>query len=256
MKWIRILGLYFEKVFEYKAKSLLWIFIPMANNLTLLLFWKGATEQMNYISTYYILMTVGGLFLTSYIEDDVAEVDIKQGELVNYLTKPISYYWMKLFIEIPYRVMQAIYAALIIGIFIVFFRFNLSLVLRPLYIPLIFIIFTLGYLISFTFKMSIAYLSFWFKDMHGFYELTTIIAIIFSGSVMPLEWYPPIMRSMAHILPFAYSSYYPIMTLIKPFEFIDFLTIICIQSVWLCILLVFHNFLWKQGIKEFTAVGQ
>jgi ABC-type uncharacterized transport system permease subunit len=64
------------------------------------------------------------------------------------------------------------------------------------------------------------------------------------------------MRSIAQFLPFAYSGYYPVTTLIKSLVFIDFLHIICIQGIWLCILLLLHQYLWKQGIKEFTAVGQ
>ncbi|MCX6731980.1 MAG: ABC-2 family transporter protein [Candidatus Roizmanbacteria bacterium] len=228
----------------------------MSNNLTLILFWAGGKEQLNYISTYYILMTIGGLFLTSHVEYEVAEVDIKQGELVNYLTKPISYFWINFIGEIPYRVLQAFYATVLIGAFILLFHGNLAITLRPIYIPFVLIIFTLGYFISFTFKMSISYLSFWFKDMRGFYELTTILAIVFSGAVMPLEWYPQGMRAFAQFLPFAYSNYYPVMTFMKPYGPLDFLGIICIQGAWLCALLLVHQYLWKRGIKEFTAVGQ
>ncbi|MCX6731284.1 MAG: hypothetical protein NTZ55_05540, partial [Candidatus Roizmanbacteria bacterium] len=61
-------------------------------------------------------MTIGGLFLTSHVEQEVAEMDIKQGELVNYLTKPISYYWINFIGELPYRVLQAFYAAILIGV--------------------------------------------------------------------------------------------------------------------------------------------
>jgi ABC-2 type transport system permease protein len=256
MKWIRMSLLHFERTLEYRLRSFLWILIPMSNNLTLILFWSGAREQLNYISTYYIIMTIGGLFLTSHVEQEVADIDIKQGELVNYLTKPISYYWINFIGELPYRVLQAFYAAILIGVFILLFHGNLAVIVRPIYIPFVIIIFTLGYFISFTFKLSIAYLSFWFKDMRGFYELMTILSIIFSGAVMPLDWYPQGMRTAAHFLPFAYSHYYPIMTFLKPYNALDFLNIIFFQGVWLCMLLLLNRYLWKQGIKEFTAVGQ
>lgn len=256
MKWIRIILLHFERTIEYRLRSFLWILIPMSNNLTLILFWSGSKEQMSYISTYYILMTIGGLFLTSHVEGEVADIDIKQGELVNYLTKPISYYWINFIGELPYRVLQMVYAAILIGAFMLFFHGNLAVVAKPIYYPFIIVIFTLGYFISFTFKLSIAYLSFWFKDMRGFYELTTILSIIFSGAVMPLEWYPQGLRTAAHFLPFAYSNYYPVMVLMKPFGLVDFLNILFVQGIWLCILLLIHRYLWDRGIKEFTAVGQ
>jgi len=255
MRWLRMSALYFERTFEYRLRSFLWILIPMSNNLTLILFWSGSAG-LDYVTTYYILMTIGGLFTTSHVEYEVAEVDIKQGELVNSLTKPISYYWINFLGELPYRVLQAIYATILIGIFVLFFHGNLSVVLKPIYIPLVLIIFMLGYFISFTYKLSIAYLSFWFKDLRGFYELMMIFSIIFSGAVMPLEWYPSTIRTLSQMSLFAYSGYYPIIALMKPFVLFDFLSIIFFQCIWLGVLLLLHNYLWKNGIKEFTAVGQ
>ena len=256
MKWARIIGLHFERTFEYRLKSLLWILIPVFNNLTLILFWSGSKENMSYITTYYVLMTIGGLLLTSHVEYEVAEYDIKQGQLVNYLTKPISYYWMNFVGELPFRVLQSIYAAIIIGTFILFFKGSLAITLNPWHIPLVILIFILGYSLSFTFKLCTAYLSFWFTEIRGMYELITIAYIVLSGSVMPLQWYPPIIQKITHVLPFAYSAYYPIAALQGSIQLIGLFNIIVVQGVWLSILLLVHNKLWKKGIKQFTAVGQ
>lgn len=256
MKWLRMLGLYFERVFEYRLRSFIWLLLPLTNNMTLILFWTGAGLNTPTLSTYYILMTVGGLLTTSHVEYEVSEIDIKQGQLVNYLTKPISYYWMNVLNEIPYRVLQAVYASMLLGGLILFFPEILDMSLNLLFIPLILIIFILGYLLSFTFKLNIAYLSFWFKDIDGLMELVTIILIVFSGGIMPLTWYPPLMQTISNFLPFAYSGYYTITALQGAVPFFGLLTIIAIQCVWLCLLLIINNTLWKNGIKEFTAVGQ
>ncbi len=256
MKWLRMSGLYFERVFEYRLRSLIWLLLPLTNNMTLILFWSGAGMNTPAISTYYILMTVGGLLTTSHVEFEVSEVDIKQGQLVNYLTKPISYYWVNFFSEVPYRVLQALYAAVIIGSLLMFFPHALKITLNPFHIPLVVLIFILGYLLSFTFKLSLAYLSFWFKDIHGLMELVTIIIIIFSGGVMPLPWYPQILQTISNILPFAYSGYYAITALQGTVPLFGLFNIILIQGMWLGVLLLIHKTLWKNGIKEFTAVGQ
>lgn len=256
LKWARIIGLHFERTFEYRLKSLLWILIPISNNLTLILFWSGAAVNMSYISTYYVLMTIGGLLLTSHVEYEVAEYDIKQGQLVNYLMKPVSYYWMNFIGELPYRVLQSFYALLIIGTFMIFFRGNLAITLNPWHIPLVIIIFILGYLLSFTFKLSTAYLSFWFTEIRGVYELITITYIVLSGSVMPLQWYPPIIQKITHVLPFAYSAYFPVIALQGAVSLHGLISIIAVQGGWICILMIVHNKMWKEGIKQFTAVGQ
>jgi len=233
-----------------------WLLIPITNNFTLILFWNGAGLNTNAISSYYILMTIGGLLITSHTEYEVSEVDIKQGGLVNYLTKPISYYLTQLLSEIPYRILHAVYASFIIGGILLFLPGLLTLSLNVLYIPLVILIFILGYLISFTFKMSMAYTSFWFKDATGLFELCTIVIIIFSGGVMPLPWYPPIIQAISTILPFAYSGYYCITALQGSVPLSGLFHIILIQGMWLAVLLIIHNILWSQGIKKFTAVGQ
>lgn len=251
-----MLGLYFERVFEYRLRSLIWLMLPLINNFTLILFWNGAGMNTPAITTYYILMTVGGLLTTSHCEFEVSDVDIKQGQLVNYLTKPISYYWVQLLSEVPYRVMQAIYASIIIGFLLFFFPRSLIISLNLLYLPLVLVIFILGYTLSFTFKLSLAYLSFWFKDIHGLMELTTIAIIIFSGGIMPLPWYPQVLQTISNILPFAYSGYYCTVALQGIVPLSGLLGIIAIQGVWLALLLLINRMLWMNGIKEFTAVGQ
>lgn len=256
LKWLRIIGLHFERTFEYRLKSLLWILIPISNNLTLILFWSGSGENMSYITTYYVLMTVGGLLLTSHVEYEVAEFDIKQGQLVNYLMKPVSYYWMNFIGELPYRVLQSFYAFIIIGTFMYFFKGSLVITLNPWHTPLILVIFILGYLLSFTFKLSSAYLSFWFTEIRGVYELITIAYIVLSGGIMPLHWYPPIIEKITHVLPFAYSAYFPVIALQGTVSLDGLFSIIAVQSLWLFILILIHNKMWKEGIKQFTAVGQ
>lgn len=256
MKWIRMIGLYFERTFEYRLRSFVWLLIPIVNNFTLILFWNGAGLGSKEISSYYILMTIVGLITTSHVEYEVSQIDIKQGQLVNYLTKPISYPLTQLLSEIPYRILHGIYAILLISIFLYFFPGLLSIQLSFVQIPLVTLIIILGYLVSFFFKLSIAYVAFWFTDTTGFFELTIILLVILSGGIMPIPWYPPFLQTICNILPFAYSGYYPVAAVQGVIPLSELFSILGIQCVWLIILMYIHNTLWSNGIKKFSAVGQ
>ena len=59
--------------------------------------------------------------LSSHIEEDVAEFDIQQGDLVRYLIRPFPYYWIKFIEEIPYRILQGSYGIIIMITVAVFF---------------------------------------------------------------------------------------------------------------------------------------
>lgn len=251
-----MLALYFERVFEYRLRSFIWLMLPLINNFMMILFWSGAGINTPAISSYYILLTVGGLLTTSHVELEVSDTDIKQGQLVNHLTKPISYFWAQLLSEVPYRILQALYVSGMIGVLLIFFPHALTISPSIFHIPLIIIIFVMGYMLSFTFKLSLGYLSFWFKDVRGLTELVTIIIIIFSGGIMPLPWYPSLLQTISNILPFAYSGYYCVAALQGIVPLGGLFGIIAVQGVWLGVLLIINNALWVNGIKEFTAVGQ
>lgn len=256
MKWLRMLGLYFERTFEYRLRSLVWILIPITNNMTLILFWAGTGNTSSSVSTYYILMTLVGLLITSHTEYEVAEVDIKQGGLVNYLTKPVSYYFIQLLSETPYRILHGLYAFLILGGFLTFIPGALQLSLNPFHIPLVILILILGLLISFSFKIGMAYTAFWIKDTTGLFEFFTVVMIIFSGGVMPIPWYPIMMQKICNLLPFAYSGYYPVMAVQGGLSLIELLNIITIQGIWLSVLFLLQGYIWKRGMREFSAIGQ
>jgi len=256
MKWLRILAVCFERTFEYRLRSLIWILLPILNNFMVVLFWTGAGMYSSTISTYYILMTITGSLTSSHVEYEVSEEDIKQGQLVNYLTKPISYYWVSLVQEVPYRILQTLYASILVAALLLFFPGILVITLNPLHIPLVILIFVLGYLMSFTFKMSLAYLSFWFKDISSVFELVTIASIIFSGGVMPIIWYPHALQIICRILPFAYNGYFITTALEGSQTLGGLIGIITVQALWLGLFALIHKQLWKRGLREFSAVGQ
>jgi len=262
MKWFRIIGLQFEEILEYKLKSLVWLLLPVMNNLTLILFWTGAVFQkgeqtpLNSLTTYYFLMTICGLFLSSHVEYEVSELHIKRGGLINYLLKPISYYWMQLFEELPHRVLQAFYAVLIVGCIAVVTKSNLTLIIRPETFPLIVSIFIMGYLLSYTIKLSLAFLAFWIKEIGGISELFMIVSIIFSGGLLPIPLYPEVLKNIAHSLPFIYVGYFPVTSIQGLYSVEALLHILGMQIVWYMGILAVNRIMWVYGLRQFTAVGQ
>src|SRR3990167_5987280 len=137
MKFLKIFLLHFEGLFEHRFRSFIWFLIPVINMLPMILFWTLATKtnqniswSMRSLNSYYLILIIAMAMLTSHIEEDVADIDIKQGELTRYLMKPFSYYWIKFFEEIPYRILQGFYGVVFLlvlsTLFSNFFQINLS----------------------------------------------------------------------------------------------------------------------------------
>lgn len=264
MRYIRIILLHFESVFEQRIRSLVWFFNSMINPLMLLLFWAGARVGNKYlfsdwsaanINSYYLLLIVAGALLSSHSEEDIAYYDIRQGDLVRYLTKPFSYYWLKLIEEIPYRLLQGAYGLITLFLISLLFGNLIKATLNPQTIIIGLICAVLAFFTSFTYKMCLGLLAFWIKQIRGVTQLLEIVAIIFAGYILPIDMLSPQLKSIAYTLPFSYMIYFPIRIFQGGLASVDIVRIIAGQLFWLLVFIVISRFEWRQGIKTFTAVG-
>src|SRR6478735_11104293 len=121
MRFFRIFLLYFQTVLEYRGRSFVSFLIAFLIPGTMILFWNGATQskgshiQFSTIASYYLLLIPIGVALTSHVEEDIAREDIQEGSLVKYLTKPFSYYWIKFYQEIPFRIIQGFFGVIAVA---------------------------------------------------------------------------------------------------------------------------------------------
>lgn len=264
MSLLRIFSLHFQQVFHHRLRSFVWFCIPLLNNLTLILFWRGALKNttgpaawtMTTATTYYFLLTIAGSLVTSHIEEDVAVYDIQYGDLARYLTRPFPYFWIKFIEEIPYRIIQGFYGIVLLGLFSLFFGRFIIIASDPLVIALCIPTFIMAFFLSFTMKMNWGLSAFWFKDARGFFELLEIAIIVFSGGIVPLYLLPAAVRTLAYFLPFAYMGFFPIVGLQGQLPVPEMLRVIAVQAAWLSAFVLLNRFMWKRGIKQFTAFGQ
>lgn len=264
MRLIKIISLHFQQIFHHRLRSFVWFLIPLLNTLTLVLFWSGAIKNTSYspnwnmttITTYYFLLTIAGAMLSSHIEDDVAEVDIQLGELVRYLIRPFPYFWIKFIEEIPYRVLQGSYGILLLIFFVVFFKLPIGITNQPSVLLLTIIMAVFAFSISFLIKMNMGLSAFWITERHGFFELITIISIIFSGGIVPIYLLPSVVQHVSFSLPFAYIAYYPVVSLQGQLPISTMVNVLIMQVCWIIILACLNRILWTRGVSKFTALGQ
>jgi len=264
MSLLNIFFLHFQQVFHHRLRSLVWFFIPFIQNFPLILFWSGAIKNstptanwtISSITTYYVFLTIAGTTLTSHIEEDVAKIDIQQGDLVRYLLRPFPYYWIKFIEELPYRLLQGSYGIILLILSSFVFGKLIQITSDPFIIFMSAIIAILAYFLIFTMKMNLGLSAFWFINSRGFFDLFTIILIVFSGGVVPLHLLPVPFQILSFILPFAYTAYFPITALQGQLNITQLFQVAGTQLLWLSILLLLNHTLWNRGIRKFTAYGQ
>lgn len=262
-RFSHIFFLHFQYVFERRAVSFVWFLISLFNPLIVLLYWQSALRgtsiagwSLSTVSSYYFLLIIASAMLMSHIEDDVSREDIEQGQLVRYIIRPFSYYWINFIREIPYRLLQGSFGMIVCLIFISLWGRFFTIASRPEIIAISLIIAVLAYVLSFTFKMVLGLTAFWLTDANGFYQLVEIVVVLFAGYILPLDLMPDMFSAVARCLPFAYIIYFPVVALQGKLTFIELLQTIGMQLFWLAVLAVLYRWMWQSGIKKFTGMGQ
>ena len=265
MRILRIVALHFQQALQYRSRSFLWFLLALLNPAIYLLFWRAAINSghiigtkvvFNDIASYYLLVVIAGALLIAHVEEDVAMVDIKQGELVKYLLKPFSYFWMKFIEEIPYRVIQGTYGWIGLLIMLLIFGNILKVVHDPLQIVYAICISIAAFFLSFVFKMIIGITTFWIDDFSGLQQLMFVLISLFAGFIQPLEYFHPVLRSIALATPFPYMIYYPVVAWTGVLPVSQALNVLLIQLAIISVFAYIYAVLWKKGVKEFTGVGQ
>lgn len=230
----------------------------------MVVFWGGATSggrtidewTFPMLASYYLYVMVALVLTMSHIEPDVANIDIKEGGISPYLLKPFSYYWLKLFYELPYRVIQGVMGFIALGIVAFVAKDLLVFTTSPQTISLVFLMLILAFILSFTFKMIIGLLAFWITELRGLFEVVEVLIMILGGTLMPISLYPELLQQIASFLPISYVIYYPVIAMQGQLSIIESVQIIGIQILWIIALGIIYKIMWRNGVKEYSAIGQ
>jgi ABC-2 type transport system permease protein len=231
----------------------------------LLLFWRGAIQKsggsigeftLSTIATFYFLLIIANSFLVVHVEENVALHDVKEGELVKYLLRPISYYWIKFNEELPYRFVQSFYGLIVFSLFFILFPRLISVAISSSSLALAILVAVLAYFISFTYKMCLGIFSLWVIDVFGLFELFEVAMLILSGMTIPIALMPAFLSKIALLSPFPYMIYFPIRAFQGKITGLEIVHVLGGQIFWLVFFVLLYKLLWHKGIYKFTAVGQ
>lgn len=211
---------------------------------------------MANMTSYYLLLMIAGAFLAVHADEDIAKRDIKQGFLVGYLLRPISYIRMKFLDEIPWRLIQGSFGLITFIAGLMVFHVRVSLVSGWEEIIMATAITLLAYALSFLWSMIMGLTALWVIEYSGIHELSKVITIILAGYLVPVDFLPSGIRTAAEILPFSYMAYYPIRAAQGLISLHDAFGIIGVQICWIIGFYWCYRFMWARGIRRFTGVGQ
>jgi ABC-2 type transport system permease protein len=118
-------------------------------------------------------------------------------------------------------------------------------------IPAMLLAFFIGYLLSAT----ITALAFWTTRVYSIHEFYYALILLFSGQFVPLTLMPKIVQDIAQYLPFQLFIYYPIQLILGKLSTEQIVQGYVMVFFWLGISMLLFTWVWRVGVKRYSAVG-
>ena len=256
-----LMEVWFAHMSAYRAEIFIWMLagtIP----LVMMAVWIGKANAAGGDVNGFTQAQFAAYFLSAWLSQQMTvawvswELDfqIRQGQLSSKLLRPLDPLWEHLAAHTTERIVRLPFVLVVIGIGLTLVpgtRITSDVWHVLAYLPII----TLAFLIRFVIAYCIGILAFWFDQATALDELYFVIAAFLTGSFAPLSLYPPAVRAVIEWLPFPYLVYYPAQVLTGAVHGAEIGRIIAVQLVWLTLLVLLRQWLWRRGLRRYGAVG-
>jgi ABC-2 type transport system permease protein len=98
-------------------------------------------------------------------------------------------------------------------------------------------------------------ITFFTTRIGAIFELFFAFELIFSGRLVPMTLMPAWVQQVANYLPFQWTFYFPIESLVSSMSIQQLLSGLGMQLLWIILGLVGVKIMWKFSIRQFSAVG-
>jgi ABC-2 type transport system permease protein len=113
----------------------------------------------------------------------------------------------------------------------------------------------LGFFVGFLLSATITSLAFWTTRVYSIHEFYFASILLFSGQFVPLTLMPKLIQSIAQYLPFQLLIYYPIELILGKLSQAQIVQGYVVGLIWLTIAVLVFNWVWRNGVKRYSAVG-
>jgi ABC-2 type transport system permease protein len=193
------------------------------------------------------------ILLKTYV-DWFMNYEIREGSIASYLIKPIDYGLYTFFSSLG-SVLLNLVAITIPTLVMLLFVFKVKFTPGPGLIVFPLSLF-MAFMISFYFDYFVGLLGFYSESVWGLSTVKEIVLTVFSGALIPLQFFPDALEKVLLWLPFQAIYHTPLMMVTKPNQGWDvFLPMLLVQLFWVIALFIAMRLFYNQAIKVLRISG-
>ncbi len=265
-KYWQVIGIGVQNNLTYRFNFLartLFGFIPLT---AILLLWRNiyagkgsdasvATFTLAQMTSYYLLVTIVDA-LTAVNEDDwQIAADIKDGNISQFLLKPVDYLWFRFCLYLAGRGTYLTVAFIPLVLVTIYLRDYFVLPADSTTFGLFAISVLLTAMLQFFVSYTMAMLAFWVMEVSTFIFILYAFEYIASGHMFPLAILPPVVQDVLSYTPFPYQLYLPVGIYLGKITGVALIKGLLAQAGWVVAAFLMARLAWFRGIKKYAAAG-
>ncbi len=251
---------------SYRGRFYFFILARLFNIFITYFLWKAifASSGQEIINGFTFNNMVGYIFI-SYIAADLINsgasryigYEVVDGSIAINLIRPINYRIRLFFTSLGNIICRLIMPTLPIWICYTIIRYIYAQELPPAFSTIIQFFFSLilSFLIMFLFEFCFGMLSFYTTYIWGLNVVKYSVLRFFTGELIPITFFPTVIRKALRFMPFSLMNYTPVMVYLGKISGAEYWKSIANQVLWVVLLYFLGSFLWSRAIKRLTILG-
>ncbi len=247
--------------FQYRVATYMWLIGMLAEPIVYLVVWTTIADQQGgsvqgittgEFAAYYIVWTLVrnmNIVFTPY----GWEWRIREGELSAALLRPLHPIHDDIAGFAGWKVVTIILWLPIAAV--LWIAFDPSIDIRAAEIAAFSVAIWGAYLIRTMVLSALGMVTFWTTRVSALFELFIGLELLLSGRLVPLPLMPDWAEDVANVLPFKWSFYFPIQTLVGDLSNRELLEGLGIQLLWIVALTGLFLAAWRFAVRRYSAVG-
>jgi ABC-2 type transport system permease protein len=247
---------------QYRANMMMYSLYSLVSPVVYLSVWVAIATQQGSVSgltandfiTYYLALLLIDQ-LTGDITIHILAYKIQDGTLSGDLLRPVHpILTSTLVYNIAFKALTFIALIPVWIVLALLFQPDFSSI-TPLSVLLTLPAVLLGFVTNFLLGAVITCLAFWTTRVYAISEFFFALVTLFSGQFVPLQLMPPFIQNLAQYLPFQMFKYVPIQILLNRLTPDAIVRDLGVGCLWALLSWMLFRWVWRAGVKRFSAVG-
>jgi ABC-2 type transport system permease protein len=264
-KYAYVIGIGIQNTLVYRVNFLFRASFGLIPLMATIFLWRAVFEgkdggdvaaySLAEMISYYLVVTIVDA-LTAVTDDDwQIAADIRDGQISQFLLKPIDYLRYRLCLFLSGRLIYTSIAFVPVTLFILLQAEYFVLPADAATLSLFLVSVTLTALLQFLISYTMALLAFWILEISTFIFILFALEYLAGGHLFPLDLLPPAFERVLAFTPFPYQMYFPVSVYLGKTAGPELWQGLIIQMFWVAAAWLLARWVWHRGIRRYSAVG-